>query len=406
MKTLFLAIALLFLNLPAHAAVWTPTQTWTPAWERSYQEWVKTEWTKDYFQKNGPYKGLILDCADAVYAMRFIYAAANKLPFAVRDPSGGRTPISQAATRFDQYPESQRPVYFLKYLAGILSTQSLVGDSYPLATNREAIRSGVFLRTDQKSHHSWTVKDVSRTGIPYLIFATRPASSRLYERREFPSMQFLFDNNIKAERAAGFRGFRLPEQLSLPEWQVPGFSLEQYQIPLAKWKDTMNARLRLAQETPAEHVERILSDACQGAQERILFVNEGLRAQAKAAREGRQCLNAVEYDDTSTPSRDGRLRDSFVELDQAIKVVVDNRIALDPVIQERVNQILMKGRSGSLGSSGYCAVEYTSGRWLTLGQISELSVLRKLSPNPNETIENRWGQGRAPSQRAAQCPTY
>lgn len=133
----------------AQAAVWEPQNSWSPVWEKSYQEWVKTQWTKDFFTKPGPYQNMVLDCADAVYAMRYIFAANNSLPYAINDPSGGRGTISQSATRFDKLAPEKRKVAFLKYINGIVSTQSLVRDSYPLATNRDAIHAGVFLRTVQ-----------------------------------------------------------------------------------------------------------------------------------------------------------------------------------------------------------------------------------------------------------------
>jgi hypothetical protein len=390
----------------ANAAVWVPQNTWTPAWEAAYQNWVRTEWTKDFFLKPGPYQGLILDCADAVYAMRYIFAAENSLPFAINDPSGGRGTISQASTRYDRLAPQARKVTFLKYLAGALGTQSLVGDSYPLAANREAIHAGVFLRSDAVNHHSWTVKDVSRTGIPYLIYATRPASPKLYSRKEFPSMGFLFNNDNRVERAAGFRMFRSEQDLKTPEWQLPNFSLDQYQIPIAKWKDTMNVKLRLAEETLEEKIDRVLVDACSGAHERIGFVQEALDFQAKADAEGRYCLNAVEYDDSSTPSRDTRLRDSFVELDAAVARAKRKGIALNPALQQKVDEYNLKEASGHLGRKAYCAIEYKPGSFLTLGQVAKLSVDKRLSGDPNETIDVRWGQAYGPTDRSARCPKY
>lgn len=390
----------------SQAAVWVPQNSWTPEWEQAYQNWVRTEWNKDYFINPGPYQGIIIDCADAVYGMRYIFAAQYSLPFAINDPSGGRGVISQASTRYDKYSAEQRKVVFFKYLAGMLGTASLVGDSYPLAVNRYAIRAGVFLRTDQESHHSWTVKDISRTGIPHLIYATRPASPKMYSRKEFPSMDFLFKGSNRAEREAGFRMFRTPDQLKTPAWQIPNYSLEQYQISISDWKDSVNKKLRLAEETPEERIERVITDACSGAHERIGFVQEGLDFQKKADAEGRYCLNALEYDDSSTPSRDTRLRDSFVELDAAIARAKRKGVRLNPTLQAQVDEYSLKENSGHLGSRAFCAIQYKPGYFLTLGQVSKLSVDKRLSGNPNETVDVRWGQAYGPTDRAARCPSY
>lgn len=410
LKTLAVAVAataaLTSISSPSQAAVWVPQNSWTPEWEQAYQNWVRTEWNINYFMNPGPYQGIIIDCADAVYGMRYIFAAQYALPFAINDPSGGRGVISQATTRYDKYPAQERKVRFFRYLAGMLGTASLVGDSYPLAVNRNAIHAGVFLRTDQESHHSWTVKDISRTGIPHLVYATRPASPKMYSRKEFPSMEFLFKGSNRAERNAGFRMFRTPDQLKAPEWQIPNYSLEQYQIPITQWKDTVNVKLRLAEETPEERIDRVMTDACSGSHERIGFVQEGLDFQRKADLEGRYCLSAVEYDDSSTPSRDTRLRDSFVELDTAIARAKKKGVVLNPVLQAKVDEYMLKENSGYLGSRAYCAIEYKPGSYLTLGQVAKLSVDKRLSGNPNETVEVRWGQAYGPTDRAARCPTY
>lgn len=394
------------LSTPAQAAVWTPQNTWTPDWEVAYQNWVRTEWSSRYFKNPGPYQGLIVDCADAVYAMRYIFAADNSLPFVINDPSGGRGTISQASTRYDRLGEQARKVAFLKYLGGAVATSTLVNDSYPLAANRDAILSGVFLRSDQLSHHSWTVKDVAATGIPHLVYATRPASPKLIDRKEFPSMEFLFKNNNRVERAAGFRMFRTQETLKLPEWQVPGYSLDQYQIPIKSWEQTMTKALRLREERADEKIERILTDACSGAHERIGHVQEALEAQAKADAEGRYCLSAVEYDDTSTPSRDMRLRDSFVALDSAISKAKKAGVVLTVDLQRKIDEYSSKEGSGSMGRSGFCSIEYRPVAWLTLGQVAKRSLDKTLSGNPNETIDVRWGQRSGPTDRAARCPNY
>lgn len=411
-KKLVIAVAAIaacsstFYSPSAQAAVWVPQNSWTPAWEQQYQTWVRTEWNKDFFINPGPYQGIIIDCADAVYSMRYIFAAANSLPFAINDPSGGRGVITQASNRYDRLPDQARKVAFLKYLAGALGTASLVADSYPLAVSRDAIHAGVFLRSDQLSHHSWTVKDISRTGIPHLIYATRPSSAKMYSRKEFPSMEFLFKNNNAADRNAGFRMFRTPEQIKLPEWQIPNYSLEQYQIPISSWKDTVNMKLRLAEETAEERIDRVMTDACSGTHERIGFVQEALDFQRKADAEGRYCLTALEYDDSSTPSRDMRLRDSFVELDNAIAKARRKGVVLNPALQAKVDQYMQKESSSYLGATAYCAIEYRPGAYLTLGQVSKLSVDKRLSGDPNETIEVRWGQAYGPTDRSARCPKY
>ncbi len=395
----------------ARAAVWETRNQWSPHWEREYQDWVKTGWTRDFFRAAGPFQNMKVDCADAVYAMRFAFAYNNGLPFAINDPTGGRfrdAPggglISNEMTQFDHLPAERRARSLLNLVFGVGSTRSLVDDSYPVAISREAIHPGVFIRTDKANHHSWTVRTVSRTGIPHLLYATRPASPSLYERNEYPSVGFLFAGSNAPERAAGFRMFRNKEDLRKKAWDVPGYSLEQHQLPLSGWSTRVQSRLQLTAETPPERVERVLTDACRSARERVDFVNHGLRA--LAALGPRACMSAPVYDDHSTPSRDRRLRDSFIELGEAYRAAGEGS-QLSDELRARVAQVL----SGERGAGGpreeaYCPVAIGSGKSLTLGQVYARSMDNRLSNNPHDTLGMRWGEEAFPSARARGCPTY
>ena len=95
---------------PAHAAIWTATDVWTEGHERAFSEWVRTEFDKDYFHKpeETTVFGLALDCSDAIYAMRIMYAYEHNLPFAINDPTGKRRTLSNEFTKWDGYRETRR----------------------------------------------------------------------------------------------------------------------------------------------------------------------------------------------------------------------------------------------------------------------------------------------------------
>ena len=182
------------LSTPAQAAVWKTQNQWSPEWERKYREWVKQEWDEKYFtRKDTPFEGLKLDCADTVYSMRIIYSYWNKLPFAMVDPTGGKKLITNEMSRFDTIEdEGRRARAFLSYIYGVASTQSLPADTYPAAINLDSVNSGSLLLTDHASHHSWTIKQLLPTGVPHLIYSSRPAKNVLLVRIDQPSMEFTF----------------------------------------------------------------------------------------------------------------------------------------------------------------------------------------------------------------------
>ena len=406
MKLKIIALVIAF-AAQANAAVWTNTQQWSPANEQAYQNWVRIYWTKNVFNQPGPLQGVILDCADAVYSMRLLYSYENKLPFGVKDPSSNRV-ISNDMSRFDNISDPDKRAHaFALYLYDILGTTSLAEDSYAVALNRSSVHSGVFLKTDKGSHHSWTVRDLDRAGVPFLLFASRPAHTTLLDRHYFPTMGFLWGqqdangNPINANlqdngdpaAAVGFRMYRYKEDLLKPEYQVPGYSTEQFSMKKILWSKYAQRALQISAETPEELSTRLLGEACKESSDRTSVVQSALKAQA--SRGSSYCFNAVEYDDLSTPSKDSRARGVFDELKSTFH---RNSSSLSPATRAKVQAVV-----NATDNVNYCPIRISSSTTLTLGQSIQLSS--KWSSNPNDTLRARWGlEGR--SSHASSCPVY
>lgn len=391
--------AVLIFTESSDAAVWETTANWTPRAEADYQAWVQANWDKNFFARPGFYKGLETDCADAVYAMRLIYAAQNGLPFAMKDPTGGSVLISNEMRRWDSLRSSdQRKRAFLEYVFELASTSSLPADSYPVAISRAHIGSGRFLLTDAKSHHSWTVRYLSAQGIPFLIFASRPAKVTFFERFEYPTMGFLFPRGLRPETHAGFRNFRQVDDIGKAVWDVPGYSLEQYQIPLKGWSRTMQQRLAQKKESIDQTLSRVLGNACRGVQERNELV---LNADRLNRQLGRSCMNTQQYDDYSTPSRDIRLKGTFQEFQTTYQKLVQTGAKLPGVILAQVESVA-KGDQ-NLGAKEYCTIQIAAGRTLSLGQVYARSLAGYLSSDPHDSVAARWGLEVSPGKKAQSC---
>jgi len=392
----------------AQAAVWTATAQWSAQTEQQYQDWVRANWTKNVFDNPGPLQGVELDCADAVYSMRLLFSYEQKLPFAVKDPSSNRA-ISNDMNRFNSISDPDRRFRaFALFLYDILGTGTLTEDSFAVAMNRSAIHAGVFLKTDKASHHSWTVRDLDRAGVPFLLFASRPARTTLLDRHYFPTMGFLWgqqdangqqiDANLQTPgdpaAGVGFRMYRYPQDLLKPEWQVPGYSTEQFSMKKILWSRSMQRALQISAETPEELATRLLGEACKEATDRISVVHDAQRAMA--SKSPSYCFNATEYDDYSTPSKDSRARGVFNELINSYR---RDSSALSPATRARVSAVVEAHNDAS-----YCPVKISSAKTLTLGQAIQLSS--RWSSNPNDSLFARWGLERSPTPHAASCPTY
>jgi hypothetical protein len=254
------------------------------------------------------------------------------------------------------------------------------------------------LRTDPASHHSWTIKYISDTGIPFLIFSSRPAKTVLFTRYEYPTTGFTFPNGLNPETEAGFLAFRQPQDLLKPVWDVPGYSLEQYDIPIKKWAKTVQNILKLADESFDEIVVRQLNSICDGARDRVIYVNDAIKYMNQVHR----CFDAVEYDDMSSPSRDARLFGSINDL-RATYANLSKKNLLSKLSGKVLNELqqVVEGADGD-----YCLVKISSKTTITLNDIIQGFDRGWISSNPHDSLAARWGLTDEHSELALSCPVY
>lgn len=436
----------------AQAAVWTPTRAWTPQEEARYSNWVKRHWTKDFFARqqianegfaekkqrplgglfdflgggqdndndliNNPFFGLRVDCADAVYSMRYVYSFLRRLPFAIQDPSAPNRVISIRATRYDGYPnEADRARQFLVYLFDIVSTDSVANDTFPVALSRQSIRPGSLILTTKKNHHSWTVKDVLDVGVPWLVFNStvgKDSSVIIQERKSWPNGLWVFEEQDPLDPRAGFRDWRPLEYIGRPVWEVPGYDDEQSRIEPAQWNKIGQRRLSIREEGADEELFRLAQAVCEDLRQRVSAVGEAvshLRETQYA------CMDATTFDNFSTPSRDHRLFDAFAELRRAyVKAWKRGRLGEEarikigrifpyPDVSARDEMIKMD-TPRVVNQKSICVIEYAQGLKMDMAEAKRRMFLGLLSSNPMDEINYRWGDARGPSPQASQCPSW
>lgn len=423
-RNLIFSISLL-LGLSAQAAVWTDVNEWSPAYEARFAEWVRTEWRVDFFARkslaNGqsnPYYGLRVDCADTVYSMRIIFSYENKLPFVIQDPTASGKTLSNKMSRWDSQNENTRVRNFLWFMYETISTRSLPNDTYPVAISRETIHSGGLMATTKKNHHSWTIKEILPIGVPYLVYNSVVGANSGYglqERQSWPNPDWVFEDGYSPAGNAGFRYWKPIAYISRPVWEVPGYSEEQYRIPLNKWVRYVQGRLALRQETDNQMIARLMKTVCQGLTDRVPSVKEGLDYLSRNPR----CMDYATYDTYSTPNRDRRVFDDFMSLRRSYREILHinggNQLSADvvaqlnkiyPAINQSAASEASKMGASALNGASVCVTEYLPGKRIDLAEFKRRMFAGLISNNPHDGAEYRWGEARGPSQRARSCQSW
>ncbi len=150
---------------------------WTIQEEYNYGKWIEANITEDFFIRHE----IPVDCADAPYALRWIYARINHLPAAATtgdhrlighwSKDWGRLPTNMA------WDKDRRFRAALMAMLSSTSTQTLPSDTYPIRVDPDSVTGGtVFLTAqDHAGIVSYIVMDGSTTHPVQTLEAGSPA---------------------------------------------------------------------------------------------------------------------------------------------------------------------------------------------------------------------------------------
>jgi hypothetical protein len=401
----------------AQAAIWEATEEWSEAHEIGYSKWIKQRFDKDFFHKPEEQMvfGLALDCSDAIYAMRIIYAYENGLPFAINDPTGKRRTISNEWTKWDGYREQRRhenddgswstyqgPEYteedkvraFIEYISDITYTLSLADDTYPVPLSD--IRPGDMFLLPR--NHAYIVKDVAPTGAMTTLSHSSPRAWRVMAQIEdFPA-----EIPEDKRRNDGYRRFKPIEHLKTPSAKVPGASEEQWEIA-ARLGGSREAFALATQDALAsikepldQKASRLFASLCDYAIQRVDIVNHGLNYLSRMNdNNGRRCMSIGEYAEYSTPGRDKKLEGQF----RVLAALRSNPEWQNVNFAEkRVIEAIFAGENSmteaEIGS--FCAVPFDiyGGRNMTLRELYRGLEAGRIVSDPHAPLDHRWGLAR------------
>ena len=261
----------------AYAVVWKAENTWDNVWEKRYQHWVKNNWTEEFFmnEKKPIYYKFAHDCADAVYAMRLVFAYEYKLPFVINNPSRPGKTISNGKISWDKYPEPVRVRKFMDYVADMTSTKSLRHDTYPIAL--DAIKPGDLYVAP--GVHSYQIVNITETGIAEVMSSTTPKAPRFLDR--IASFPFYVPEDNK-RHSDGYRRFIQPQNIRKSIKRQPGYDIEQFAIAeslqhnYVRFTDIIASALGKRKEKADEKTLRLLIALCMTANDRSVYIYDAL----------------------------------------------------------------------------------------------------------------------------------
>jgi hypothetical protein len=344
---------------------------WTFEEEQRFEKWIEETITEDFFIR---YR-IPTDCADATYAIRWIYARINHLPAAATTTEGRF--VGHWSTNWKHlptHPEWDRDERFrtaLFYLFPRTWTGTLPLDTYPIRISPESARPGtLFLVTES---HTGIIGRVSLDGSH--AHPVQTWESALPVKVQKLNLRYFFSTKPVSKDRSGLVRFRWPvsengEWAYLPVHQHPFYSEEQYSSRFYNGKvdfvEAVAKRIDPTEYNPSEKMARVIKTTTRLLKERVSLVQEGYQ---ECRREG--CPEGSElWEIHSTPGRDGMITSLMNHLSEIIE---SNR--LDRTRAKEMMEAI--------------PIAISQNRSVTLHHVYQNHLW--LSFDPEGSIEARWG---------------
>jgi hypothetical protein len=344
---------------------------WTVEEERRFEKWVEETITEDFFIR---YR-IPTDCADAVYAIRWIYARINYLPAAATTTDGRQ--IGHWSTDWKYLPthpewhQDERFRAALLYLFSKTWTGTLPFDTYPIAISPDSVTPGtLFLVTES---HAGIIGHVFLDGSQAHPLQTW--ESALPVKIQKLNLGFFFSPRPESKARSGLLRFRWPVSENggwkyLPEKDHPYYSEEQYGFNFnrgyADFTEAVAKRIDPKNYTPMEKMVKVLGTITRFLMERVPIVLEGYQQCGNGG-----CPEASDFWEIhSTSGRDGMIT---TLMDHLSKIIESNHL----------DQGTVKGMMEVI------PINISENRAVKLYHVYQNHLW--LSSHPEDSIEARWG---------------
>ncbi len=344
---------------------------WTAEEEHHFGKWVDENMTEDYFIR---YK-IPTDCADLLYATRWIYARIAHLPAAATTKDGNL--IGHWSTDWKDLPthtEWHKDERFRAALLDLLLktwTRTLPFDTYPIRISPDSVTPGTAYFVTES--HAGMIGHVSLDGSqahPLQTWeSTLPVKVRKLSMRNFLSPR------PESAARSGLVKFRWPvleneEWKYLPVNEHPFYSEEQYAPDFyhgyANFAEAVAKRIDPTDYDPFQKMIRVMGTITRFLTERAPMVLAGYQR----CRKGRCPEGSALWEIHSTPGYDGMITLLMDHLSQIIEL---NH--LDKGIAQRMMEAI--------------PLHISENRSVTFYQVYQNYLW--LSSHPEDSIEARWG---------------
>jgi len=344
---------------------------WTVEEEHRFEKWVKETMTEDFFIRHN----IPTDCADAVYAIRWIYARIAHLPAAATTTHGEI--IGHWSTNWKYlptHPEWDRDERFraaLLYLFPKTWTGTLPLDTYPVRISPDSVTPGtLFLVTES---HTGIIGHVFLDGCQAHPLQTWESALPVKVQKLSP--RYFFSTRPESKAGSGIVKFRWPVSENgawryLTAKDHPFYSEEQYTSDFCKgYADFVEAvakRIDPINYDPMQKMVRVMETITRSLKERVSIVLTGYQQ----CRNG-GCPEASElWGIHNTSGRDGMI---ISLMDHLSKIIESNHL----------DREMVKGRMEAI------LIDISENHSVTLYHVYQNHLW--FSPHPEDLIEARWG---------------
>ena len=344
---------------------------WNVQEENKYSKWVTDNITEDFFIR---YK-IPVDCADVVYAIRWIYARISHLP------AGATTLDNQLIGHWSkdwgQLPtnkkwyKDQRFRTALMFMLSKTSTKSLPSDTYSIRIAADSVKAGTIFFIAES--HAGIVQNIildGSTAHPVQTFeATLPPHIQKLNHKNFISTnpESLFQSGLVKFRWLVKKNGRWQY---LPIKEHPYYSEEQYSSTFNKgyvdYIESVAKRIDPKIYDPHDKINRLMDVFTRQLRDRIPIVLKGYKqCYKKSCPEG-----SYLWEIYSTPGRDEYI---YVMISHIREIIKKNNLNQEDVL-DKIAKIRL---------------QISPNRYITAKQVFQ--NVAWISSDPEDTISNRWG---------------
>jgi hypothetical protein len=409
-KKKLLLLNLLF-SFNSFGAAWISNNTWNDSFEAKYQEWVKKEWRADIFTnsslrvynldrtKSIDMSNYKTDCADAAYLMRGLFSYLHSLPYKIKmdfDPENKNSNVSSSSSKdacgFSSFcwnnisNADSKFKMFMQYVQTMrTNTTTLANDTYSPVVSSTGVTAGNACLLYK--YHSYQIQSINDQGVPTKTNSTVP-----YQVRDLAVSTGFCTHDTAQMPNGGIRKWRTPENLYASKATLIAsglYSEDQYTMSDAQISSAIRTG---AEESIAQKDQRLLNDLTTYVNERITMIKDAYQFCVASNNDCNSSSNFTNWDNWSTPSRDGRLLGMYKEWiktrNQRTGVSTAKTVLEGTSVNIKTNVSTNLYSFFKVLNGGDETVEMNNTEDQNKLRVKNVS---KFLTEPENTIERRWG---------------